>query len=810
MSIATPLLPDPLTGSVWIGAPIPGHMYRIFLTASADNATINLTGQVTPNPSTGQLTAVFSNNPQLPFSALNVHFYGGPLAALANPESCGSFTTTSAITAYGSATATPSSSFNITGCANPTPFSPSFTAGTTNPTAGAYSPFTLTFSRSDSDKEFSSISATLPPGLFAKIAGVTQCSNAAAATGACPASSQVGTATVGSGAGSHPLFLSGQVYLTGPYKGGAYGLATVVPAVAGPYNLGTVVVRQALDINPTDAHVTAVSDPFPTILDGVPLRIKTINLNLNRPDFIINPTSCQPFDISATVMAVGGSTSSVASPFQVGSCAELPFNPKLGISLSGKGQTKTGRHPTLTATLTAPSSGQANLKTAKVTLPLSLALDPRNTQVVCSVADAAAIACPSNTIVGTASAISPLLPDPLSGNVYIVQGIRTNAQGQQIKTLPSLLIPLRGDIALNLQAQTSVDSSRPAGDDVPRDSRRSGVELPAHDYRRLHGILVITGGKNICNSKQIGSSVLGSQSGKTAVVEHEVLSDARVRTARSTIRRSTKEAQQASLVVRLAHGGVKEVPGGSAGRALLAHSVSPPQPPSPHRRWLGRTRSSWRIRPRSAPTSEVESMSCPSSTLCVAGSDGGKIMTSTDPTDGATSTGATWTIQGPEPSESILGMSCPSTSLCVGVDDGGNTLTSTDPADGPTAVWSVDPGVDGTNVMDGISCPSTSLCVAVDQDGKILTTTDPADGAAAHWAVSRPAPAPTTSGASRANRRRSALRSTTRVTRSPPATRAPVRARPGPWRTSTAGNASTPWTARRRRCASPSTTRGPP
>jgi hypothetical protein len=515
VSIATPLLPDPLTGSVWIGAPIPGHMYRIFLTASADNATINLTGQVNPNPSTGQLTAVFTNNPQLPFSALNVHFYGGPLAALANPESCGSFTTTSTITGYGGSSASPSSSFNITGCSNPTPFAPSFTAGTTNPTAGAYSPFTLTFSRSDSDKELSGITATLPPGLFAKIAGVTQCSNAAAATGACPASSQVGTATVGSGAGSHPLFLSGQVYLTGPYKGGAYGLATVVQAVAGPYNLGTVVVRQALDINPTDAHVTAVSDPFPTILDGVPLRIKTINLNLNRPDFIINPTSCQPFDISATVIAVGGSTSSVASPFQVGSCAELPFNPKLGIALSGKGQTKTGRHPTLTATLTAPSSGQANLKTAKVTLPLSLALDPRNTQVVCSVADAAAIACPSNTIVGTASAISPLLPDPLSGNVYIVQGIRTNAQGQQIKTLPSLLIPLRGDIALNLQAQTSVNTAGQLVTTFPAipDAAVSNFKLTITGGS--HGILVVTGGKNICKSKQIGSSVLGSQSGKT-------------------------------------------------------------------------------------------------------------------------------------------------------------------------------------------------------------------------------------------------------------------------------------------------------
>ena len=152
------------------------------------------------------------------------------------------------------------------------------------------------------------------------------------------------------------MFLTGQVFLTGPYKGGAYGLATVVPAVAGPYNLGTVIVRQALDINPNDAHVTAVSDPFPTILDGVPLRIKTVNLDLNRPNFIINPTSCQPFHMTATIQSVGGSTSSVSSPFQVGSCAGAPIQAELGINLSGEGQTKTGKHPTLTATLTEPTS----------------------------------------------------------------------------------------------------------------------------------------------------------------------------------------------------------------------------------------------------------------------------------------------------------------------------------------------------------------------------------------------------------------------------------------------------------------------
>jgi hypothetical protein len=490
-------------------------MYRLFVVANGDDVTIKLKGQVKPS-SSGQLTTVFSDNPQLPFDNLDLKFFGGPLAALANPESCGTFTTTSDLSPYGApaaADAAPTSSFQIAGCQNPTPFNPSFAAGTTNATAGAFSPLSVTFGRQDSDQELSSITATLPPGLFAKIAGVTQCSNADAAAGTCPASSQVGTATAGSGAGSHPLFLGGKVYLTGPYNGGAYGLATVIPAIAGPYNLGTVVVRQSLRIDPNDAHVTAVSDPFPTILKGVPLRIKTVNLTLNRPDFTINPTSCQTFAITGTIQSVNGAVSRASSPFQVGSCASLPFSPTLGIKLSGKGQTKDGKHPTLAATLTAPSSGQANLKSAKVTLPLSLALDPRNTETVCSVAAAAAINCPSNTIVGTASAVSPLLPDPLSGNVFLVQGIRTNKQGQQIKTLPSLLIPLKGDVQLNLRAQTAVSNGRlvttfPA---IP-DAAVSNFKLTINGGS--HGILVITHGKNICKSSQFDQSALGSQSGK--------------------------------------------------------------------------------------------------------------------------------------------------------------------------------------------------------------------------------------------------------------------------------------------------------
>ena len=310
-------------------------MYRLFLAAAGDNVNVHLSGQVNPNPTTGQLTTVFSENPQLPFSDLDLKLFGGPLAALANPETCGTFTATSDILSWGERCRC-DAVVVLQHRRLHRRVRPTFAAGTTNPSAGAFSPFTLTFSRSDTDRELSSITATLPPGLFAKIAGVPLCSNAAANAGTCGAASRVGTATVGSGAGSHPLFLSGPVYLTGPYNGGAYGLATVVPAIAGPYNLGTVVVRQSLRIDPNDAHVTAVSDPFPTILDGVPLRIKTVNLTLDRRNFIVNPTSCAASTIRSTITSVGGAVATVSSRSRSAAASDCRSLRRLGSALRAR------------------------------------------------------------------------------------------------------------------------------------------------------------------------------------------------------------------------------------------------------------------------------------------------------------------------------------------------------------------------------------------------------------------------------------------------------------------------------------------
>ena len=535
--IDSPISADPLTGGIYLAqqnANPFGSTFAIYVATEADGVLIKLAAKITANPATGQLTTTFSNNPQLPFTDFKLDFFGGPRAALDTGESCGTFNVSSDIQPWSSPgsgpDSTPTTPVSITSnCVDP--FSPTFTAGSENTQAGAFAPFALSFTRSDSDQDFSGLTVTLPPGVSAKLAGVPLCSDAQIAhaqgnSGAaeladpsCPADSQVGTAETGAGPGSDPVFLQGKVYLTGPYKGAPYGLVVIVPAVAGPLDLGTVVVREQLNVDPTDAHVTVVSDPFPTILDGVPLRIKRVDVVLNRPDFTVNPTSCDPMQITGTLTSTLGAVASDSSRLQVGGCSSLGFSPKLKIGLTGKGKTRSGDHPTLTANLTQ-GGGQANIALAKVTLPRSLALDPNNSKVVCSypVAQAVhggAVGCPANTIVGTASATTPLLSQPLTGNVYLVQGIRFNAQGQQIRTLPSLLIPLRGQFALDLRASTSVN-----GRSALVTTFSTVPDVPVSAFKLTitgghKGLLVITGrGKSICTSTQKSTATLDGHSGK--------------------------------------------------------------------------------------------------------------------------------------------------------------------------------------------------------------------------------------------------------------------------------------------------------
>lgn len=521
VQIKTPLLSDPMDGDVYLGTqvsddPASGKMYRIFLVAKGPGVLVKLPGSIVPDPNTGQLTATFDNNPQLPFSSLHLEFKGGPRAALVNPTTCGTKTTTAELSSWSGKTVTSSSSFEITGCGDANTFAPGFTAGSANPAAGRFSPFVVGFTRSDADKEFQGLTVKLPRGLLAKVKGVPLCPDAQAAAGTCDPASRVGSATVGAGPGASPFFLTNQpVYLTGPYKGGPYGLAVVIRAVAGPFDLGTVVVRQSVRVDPNDASLTVVSDPFPTILKGVPLKIRRVDVNVDRPGFTTTPTSCAAQQVTGTLSAVDGTTAAVASRYQAADCASLPFRPKMAMRLTNKSQTTDGKHPGLDVLVTQ-GAGQANLKKAVVALPLSLALDPANSQsdALCSFTDGLNVRCPVSSEIGTAEAVSPLLNKPLYGKVYLVKGLRLNKKGQLIRTLPTLLIPLRGEINLDLRATSEVDSEGrlvTTFANIP-DAALSGFRLQLRGGKK--GILVVTGKQNLCRGKQVADVQTDGQNGK--------------------------------------------------------------------------------------------------------------------------------------------------------------------------------------------------------------------------------------------------------------------------------------------------------
>jgi hypothetical protein len=271
--------------------------------------SVRLKGSVRPDPGTGQLTTVFDQgNPQLPFDRLAVDFRAGPRAPLATPLDCGPQTASGTFTPFsGTPPVTSPSSFEIGGAGCPAAFQPAFGARTAAPLSGAFSPFFVSIGRDDRNQYLSGLTVELPPGLGARIRGVEQCPDALAASGNCPVASRIGTATTQSGAGPEPFQLSGPVYFTGPYAGAPFGMAVAIRAIAGPFDLGTVVVRQAIFVDPEDAHLRVVSDPLPTILEGVPIRLRTIDVAIDRPEFVYNPTSCGDRQVGATAARVSAS-----------------------------------------------------------------------------------------------------------------------------------------------------------------------------------------------------------------------------------------------------------------------------------------------------------------------------------------------------------------------------------------------------------------------------------------------------------------------------------------------------------------------
>ena len=517
----TPLLEERLTGGVYVGSqesddPLSGRMFRMFIALNSEERgiRIKLPGQIRIDPDTGRVEATFDNNPQLPASSITLLLDDGPRAPLATPLECGTKQATAELEAWSGTVVRRTADLEID-CPGAGPLRPSFSAGVTSNFAGRHSTFVLRADRPDRQQPMNGLALRMPTGLLAKLKGVVRCDDQAANAGTCPEASRVGTAIVGAGPGTNPFFLDGGVYLTGPYKRGPFGLVAIVHVKAGPFDLGKVVVRQQLVVDPVDAHVDVVSDPLPTILKGVPVRLRSLNVDVDRKNFVLNPTSCRAKTILAAFGSPDGSVFNATAPFGVANCAALPLKPKLEIALTGKGQTTTGKHPGVKATL-AQRPGDANLKRVAVRLPLSLALDPDNAQALCEFKDGTAVdpRCPKGSIIGRARATTPILDRPLTAPIYFVKNIRIDPKsGRQIRTLPMLVIPLRGEngIKVNIKGISEVSRSHLVS---------TFTALPDVPVSRF--ALTIKGGKNgilvsnanLCVRKQTASTQIDGQNNK--------------------------------------------------------------------------------------------------------------------------------------------------------------------------------------------------------------------------------------------------------------------------------------------------------
>jgi hypothetical protein len=477
--IVTPLLEGPLEGAIYLAQPYAndpafgspehpgGSLLALYVVAEADGMLVKLAGEVQANSETGRLTVRWTDLPQLPIGEIELSLSGGERALLATPAACGSYAAQSKLTPWsGTPAVTQTSDLEIDsgpgGGACPSGrFSPAFTAGTLDNQAGASSAFTLTLSRQDGEQRFGAFSVTLPPGLSGILKNAAQCSEPQASQGDCPPAAEIGTATVGAGPGADPFYLPepGQpangVYLTGPtppegldQSGAPFGLSIVVPALAGPFDLGTVVVRASIAIDPHTAQLTISSDALPQILSGIPLDVRTLELDIDRPGLIVNPTNCTPRAVAGTIASAGGADAAVSSPFQAANCASLPFKPKLA-ALTHAQTSKAGGaylHVKIASAL-----GQADIAKVKVDLPKQLPsrLTTLHKACVAAVFEADPAACPAPSIVGTATVVTPLLAGTLSGPAYLVSHAGA--------AFPALVLMLQGDgIEIELEGQTNI------------------------------------------------------------------------------------------------------------------------------------------------------------------------------------------------------------------------------------------------------------------------------------------------------------------------------------------------------------------
>ncbi len=538
VEVQTPSLPaDSLGGTVYVGQPLSndpttGEQFRIFIHVMSTRYGVNvrLVGKVFPNLKTGQLTAVVDENPQATFSSFKLRLNGGPKGTLTTPGTCGPHTTTTQMTPWSGNPDenTPTGSFTLTsdpsgGSCPQTlaarPFVPSYTAASDSANAGAYSPFRVHIGRTDGQQELKAVNVTLPKGLTGKLAGIPYCSDAAIAAAAatsgtaqqasssCSAESMIGTTTTAAGSGSGPIKVAGKAFLAGPYKGAPLSMAVITPGVAGPYDIGTIVVRVALKVNPETAQVNAVSDTIPDVFGGVKLDIRSIDVNVDRSKFMLNPTNCAAQATSGTINGGGGDPSNpaafssypVSSPYAATGCDSLGFKPKLHTRLYGP--TTRAKNPRLRAILEA-RKGDANISRTALNLPHSVFLDQSHIKTVCTRVQLASGSCPTTAIYGHAEAKTPLLSNKLKGPVYLVSSNHK---------LPDLVADLRGQVNIQLHGVIS--------------SKRGGIKtvfnrLPDVPVKKF--ILNMDGGKksllvnstNLCKGKQTSVLNIKAQNGK--------------------------------------------------------------------------------------------------------------------------------------------------------------------------------------------------------------------------------------------------------------------------------------------------------
>jgi hypothetical protein len=519
VGIDTPILDHPLTGAVYLAEsdrnPF-GSLFAAYLAVDdeASGVVLKLPAVLEADPVTGRLTLRLQDSPQLPVEDLRISLNAGPRALLRTPLTCGdapiqgsfaSWSVPQEDVSLGAQLQVNGPAAGASACPvreTDAPVVASLTAGTLVPAAGRPSPFLLRVGRPGGSRRLSRIEATLPLGLTAKLAGVSVCTEAEVALAGCPAASLVGSADVAAGAGSLPLRLPGRIFLAGPYRGAPFSLLISTPAVAGPFDLGTLSVRVAMHVDPWTARIRAVSDQLPTILGGVPLNLRSVALDLDRPGFIRNPTSCEPMTIAGSVSGLDREVP-VSDRFQVGDCAALPFQPRLSVRLLGSAAR--GAHPRVRATLRAGQSG-ANLKRIVVDLPRSELLDQKRIGSICALPAADVERCPSSSAVAYIEVQTPLLSDPLAGPVFL----RPSKQ-----RLPGLVAVLDGEVQLRLSGHLgSAKGSLRIGftglPDVPLDA------LTLRVVGGKKGILVNSGG--VCTGARRLTATLGSHSGRTLVV----------------------------------------------------------------------------------------------------------------------------------------------------------------------------------------------------------------------------------------------------------------------------------------------------